>query len=415
MQGTQNRMVFLTVFLALMSCQQSQTNQRIPRGQTPNAANPQTTGEPSSSTPDADGNGDQTSSNPDSQVKPGDEGPVPDYLFSLQQAQAIEALVDPYLQPPFPEMAPPGQVSTNYAQLRTFIEGFSNRVFALPNLTPGRTFKVTIMEDDVFNAFADGYQNIIINTGFVKNSGVLGSLEILCHETAHSSKNHASKNPEDSLSAAQKTAMNQFYNELNTYMNQAFNPNGGVYTHNRNQYLQLRQKWDQIGPAIGKSLKRHESEADVVGAMICAELGLTPNDLLSGMKDNNKVQETLVAGQPQQDPTKIPDQERIPMTMEEAQEFAQFFLFPVVSHPTNAEREKQIERVMPAIQKRYRSNQTFANEWKTEFASQKGLSLTGGPDLAQLEKSQVISLTSASGRTFKIVKPLGCKHDWLRN
>jgi Zn-dependent protease with chaperone function len=412
-----NPVVFLAFFAHMIACQQAETSRRLAPGQIPNAANPQTSGQPSTPTDDDDtNNSDPTNPGSNNQVTPMvDESNLPSYLFSTPQAQAIESLVDPYLRPPFPETAPPGQVSTNYTQLKTFIEGFSNKVFALPTFQPGRTFKVSIMEDDVFNAFADGYQNIIFNTGFVKNAGDLGSLEILCHETAHSAKNHASKNPEDALSAAQKSAMNQFYNSLNTYMNQAFNPNAGVYTHNRNQYLQLRQQWDQIAPALGDSLKRHEAEADVVGAMICAEMGLKPGDFMNGMKENNKVQETLVGAQPPQDPTKIPNGERINMTMDQAQEFVQFFLFPVASHPTNPEREKQIERLMPVIEKRYKSSQTFATEWRAEIAKQKGLSLTGGLDLLEAAEGNVINLTSASGQTFRIVKPTGCRHDWIRN
>ncbi|MCX6130405.1 MAG: M48 family metalloprotease [Proteobacteria bacterium] len=415
MMRTSNQLFVLAYVLVLLSCNGSKTSRRVPAEQSAIAANPQTSGQtmPPSSDPNQ---GKPSDSDPSNQGKPSSGEALPPYLMSLEQAQAITTLIEPYQRPPFQEEPLPGVVSTNYSQLRSFIENFSNKVFLLPNLKPGRTFKVTIMEDEVFNASADGFQNIFINTGLVKTAGSLGSLEVVCHEMAHSSKNHSLKNPENMLSEAQKNTLNQFHSKLDAYMNLAFDAAAGVYTHDRAQYLQLRQQWDQVGPELSNFFKHNKSEADVVGGMICAELGLAPIELLTAMKENNKLAEGLLAEQSkQEDPTKIPDKTRINMTREEAESFVQYFLFPLASHPTDVEREKQIERVTPAIELRYRSVQTLVSEWKTEMASQSGLSLTGGPDPSEIAKNQIITLTSSSGQIIKVIKPFGCEHEWIRH
>jgi hypothetical protein len=277
---------------------------------------------------------------------------LPDYLFSTNQAKAFGPLVLAYE----PASRKPEGVaqSPRYENLTSFIEGFLGQAMRLPELSPGRTFDVSMIEAADINASAFN-QQLVFNSGLADSVDAISFAFVLCHESAHSTRNH-SKAVERLLgsSGLDSPAADGIEKEITAYLNSQVRNN--VYFHEAAKYQPLRSRWDQLTRDFSKAQKRLEAEADVIGTKICALLGFDPvaitgaaKSLLGSMRsttdmDLSKDAQYKIAGITRNDLGLI--------------------LFPIHSHPTSAERVQQLNLVEPILEKK---SNLLASEWQANY------------------------------------------------
>ena len=270
---------------------------------------------------------------------------LPDYLFTLSEAMQIMELVESYIPTDF-DMFEGATAAANREELRAYFQSFLGTMMMLQGLAPGRDLDVMVSDSNIPNASAAG-QQIIVNEGMLMVANSKSLLGVICHEIAHSAKNHS-----------QKSQAGQVFSDLdafvqsaafNSYMNAAYN--GTTYTHIKADYDALRKSWDVIAKKPSDYSRRQESEADIVGGMICAHLGMSGDDFY---QNQALLRKELEGAQGEiQSAKKLADGTQIPVSQAQIQDFVTQFLFPIESHPTPMERDAQIMRTKPAIDKFY--------------------------------------------------------------
>ncbi len=304
------------------------------------------------------------------------------YLFQPADLDKLTALVLKYPKPEF-EPFPDTKLSTKYGEYRRFFQEQLNQAMKLKKLAPGRTFDVRIIEDDSMNASADVFQVVRINTGYITYGTLDSFVSTLCHEMAHSTRNHpAIPRPDIVL---------DFFKKSDEYYTKTYNFELETYRHDRAAYLALRAEWDAgVDRAASNYLKLAESEADIVGAMICAVMGMPPHAFIKGYREEKARNGTGI----------IPGEEShangfdlalglADITVEDGKDLTDGFetklgygeldrfLFPVDSHPGEDERIEQLERVIAKI------DPYFDPSGKT-YAALKGRLRDGNPTGAGL-------------------------------
>ncbi len=268
---------------------------------------------------------------------------LPTYLFTLSEAMQIAELVEAYIPNNY-DMFEGATAASNREELRAYFQSFIGTMMMLQGLAPGRDIDVMVSISNVPNASASG-QQIMVNEGMLVVGNSKSLLSVICHEIAHSAKNHSQKSMADQIFSDLDTFVQGA--DFNNYMNATYN--GTTYTHNKADYDVLIKSWNEIAKKPSDYSKRLESEADIVGGMICAHLGMSAEDFHQ--------QQALLAkelGGSQgniQTADKLADGTQIPITQEQIQDFVTQFLFPIDSHPTINERDAQLLRTKLAINK----------------------------------------------------------------
>ncbi|MCX6131584.1 MAG: M48 family metalloprotease [Proteobacteria bacterium] len=244
-------------------------------------------------------------------------------------------------------------------KLVEFMQRTVDQASELKPLAPGRSFKVNIMDTLFSNAFADGNQNIVLLAPGIQTVDAELLLPILCHEMAHSFRNHAVKK------AGKGSEKSQISDKAkNDYFNSQYNENTNVYTHNATA-------WKKMIAVVLDNLDKEElimdnhleSEADVLGGMICAELGLDPALFLKGFSRMDEGFKTPSSNIPKNSlPADLADGAHFIIGPLDLSSYV-FAVEELSDHPKTEDRIAQIKKFLPRIQTHFNANSTLAQDW----------------------------------------------------
>jgi hypothetical protein len=339
--------------------------------------------------------GPQSADQPKGQDVEIDESTLPPYLFRRNEFQKIKKIVDPY-KPVSSASIPSMRNSANLVRL---IESTINEAMKMPVHAPGRKFKVSIVDSKSMNAFMTGDSRMGLNLGTIQKSDNNEILAVICHEMAHSARNHIYQSSQEE----DVRLPSKLVNRLNSYIGAQFDRNRATYTHDEEGYVPLRKEWDEAISEVETSAKKAESEADLIGAKICGNMGM----------DTQMYEKSLISFLKKASGNARPLKLRDGSTFTGASPKAVFqALFPIIEHPTNEERGEQISRLKSLLKTSTSDqNQKLYESWLAEVqepldeARGKSLSLTGhdGPLLWMRDEKtgEIINLDLPFG---------GCSH-----
>lgn len=330
----------------------------------------------------------------DDSTTSGGTGTLAPWLFSLTEAQAINPLVLPFEAASANDNAPPQ--SSSLTRQKNFISEILSDIMVLPAHSPGRDFKVTVTDDDSPNASALN-QSLVINKGIMEFAPNLSLALVICHEAAHSGRNHSAKaeaqiQEYENKNKAKADALDTALQDL---VETNYNPGTEKFTHRQSDYDRIKPLWDAFWGDFTNYQKRFESEADIVGARMCANAGFTQSEVVEGFTSLFKLFQGLT------------QKKLSPGTYTVREEEIGDFLHSIYSddtHPTDREREDQILRVKQAF--RENSIKDIAERWKNDFPKT-GLSLTPSFSLSvdAALKHRSPADDAAVARTQRVLKP----------
>jgi Zn-dependent protease with chaperone function len=219
----------------------------------------------------------------------GDDVPLPPYLWTAVDAAAVRTLFEAFQQPD-PSY---GDVTASETQdadpgiprYTNYMEENLAAAMRIQALAPGRNFHVFVAQAEFSNAFDTGFATIQINGPTATTIPGSALIPAICHEMAHSAQNHLVARWQYLTSGEYAPAYAEMSKLATEYLNAHYNPTTGVYVHDVAAYDAVRQVYESAaGQAIGAFIKRQESTADILGGMICAEMGMAPADYISGMR-----------------------------------------------------------------------------------------------------------------------------------
>lgn len=333
-------------------------------------------------TPDGErGNPQQNpENNPTDSATTGSDPSLPSYLFSLADAQGISELVLPYVQSSTKDQTE-AQDATQNAN-RDFIAGILDEMMNLKPHTPGRDFTVVVSADTAPNASALN-QSLVINKGIISFAPSLSLAMVICHEVAHSTRNHSSQSEKfmTEYEIKKKSAAEKLDAELKTLVARVWNKDTQKFNHTTADYDKTKPIWDVFWGDFVIYLKKFESEADVVGGRICANSGFSTTEVEDGF---NKLFDLFAGMSPQ------PMKEGIyPVKESELGKFLQS-VYGSDPHPTDAERRVQISRVKTAFVPG--ESTAIADKWKAHFVDKPGANLVPDSRPAGLIHSQGVDI-----------------------
>jgi hypothetical protein len=262
--------------------------------------------------------------------------PLPDYLFTVEQAREIVDLVSPK-ETTNGAGAPP-QLQ-KYDVFKQIFEEFLNRGMSLPEHAPGRKFDIYVIDQPEPNALTLN-EMIVVHRGLIENVSPLSMALVLCHEAAHSTKNHGYKYEKQVKAYDPKVASSKVEAEsaVEEYLARYLDRKNLTYTHNTREYAEASKKWNEYWHDLAVFAKTQESEADIVGGKICANLGFASTDVLEGATDlfSGLFKDLGASTQFRDGSYKI-----------EGLKIEQFVaaLFAIDTHPTASERAQQFRRI----------------------------------------------------------------------
>lgn len=198
------------------------------------------------------------------------------YLFEPADVDQLGKLVLPFID--IKAQSDSSTVVAKYESYRIFIGKELETAMAGVKLKPGRSFTINVNDNESQNAAMGGDQVLLINTGLLETMSVDGFVATLCHEIAHSVRNHAYHS-------------HKFFNEsessrdIETYVGKHYDTTKGEYKHDKAAYTKARKAWDAVAKDYGLAQKRRESEADVIGAVVCGKFGMAFDKYKQGIAD----------------------------------------------------------------------------------------------------------------------------------
>jgi hypothetical protein len=277
--------------------------------------------------------------------------------------QGTKPLVAAYITPPY---GPAPDVLKDLAgsdQIKAYLQTLVNQLIGAPALAPGRTFAVKIQDTQQNNANMDMYQTMRIYRGMFQDSTAAYLLGTLCHEMTHSARNHGIKlgatyehflDPSQPAVAAYRQRLADFEAR---YLNESTN----TYTHNAAAFQDLLAAYMPVMSTPLMHSRRHESEADIIGGIICA---------MNGMPSAAYIQtyyEDVVSDQlnPQVGPggAQLKDGDQIQINDADMDDFVENVLLmdPAHStHPTPEQRYNQLQQFKSLIDQFYDPNGPLA-------------------------------------------------------
>jgi hypothetical protein len=223
-------------------------------------------------------------------------------------------------------------------------------------------------------------EKVVVNTGLLKIASGLSVAMVLCHESAHSARNHShiyeqKLNDYDTQNKAKKDALDK---ALDTLLAAAYDEGTSTYTHRKADFDKAKPAWDAYWTPIDVVNKTIESEADIVGGQLCADAGFSQDEVVKGFTDLFNVFKTLDSGS-----TEVAEGE-YEVKKDDLATFLQQ-LFGRQTHPTDDERLKQIARVEEVF-KKDGTSPDIAQAWLSGFdaaaAPAMSLSFADGNELA---------------------------------
>lgn len=378
-------------------------NQRVAPGPgTPAGAGPQTSS-PQTTTP-----ADSTASS----TVPADPADLPSFLHRRDEALALAdgKLVEKYEAPDDTPTALTG-TSTAYAAAVSGIDTFLKALFLKPLMQPGRTLQVFAFADESLNASADAYQRVTINAGLLKAKNGPMTISTLCHEMAHSTRNHVFKRsavadqiygtPTVTQNPAAKAAVDKLVAYLDRQLVAAAG-GGGVYTHKKAEYLLVRQDYDNATKDLAQISRKSESEADIIGGFICAQAGMKSAEFIKGYTDFTAIVTQMQATtRPPTKPEDIADGQVFNLTADQRKDIVGQYLFRVPSHPELKDRDAQLVRIKDLIDKKFDDKIQLYADLVKELARAEGISLVQETPTEEelLKMFNVRTIESVDGET----------------
>ncbi len=290
------------------------------------------------------------------------------YMLKPEDLKKYSPIVLPYEEP---GDSPESLVSfAALSSVRTALESNSNKIMALKDLLPGRTIEVSIIEDESLNAAANGWQQVMVNSGAVKYATEKELLTVICHELAHSARNHTAVTMEF-LSTDQKAVevWSRHERSGNAYLTKVYSISEGTYTHNSALFAQAKADFAAFKEIFEPFRKRQEAEADAVGSMICAKAGLPVADFSGSIISFlSKIDAPLPDGTIGMSELKDGDVVEIP------KDLVWDFVFQLDSHPPNAQRALQMKTLSPHLTPFEVASSPVATTWLKELVSARAAS-----------------------------------------
>ena len=287
----------------------------------------------------------------------------PSYLFSLEDAKKILPLVEPFNKSNLPK---PLQHDVAFSRQRDVVANFINQGLALDALKPGRQITV-IINANVPDASTSDDVITVNPILFTTDALVLGIT--LCHEAAHSARNHTVKLipvfEKLSGTSPETTRLNQM---LNAFATSQVDFQNKVYHHKKAALQPVLDEWNRFWKDIAPVLKRAESEADIVGAQICGQFGFSQDEIATYAK-------TVFANPPPPFDLATPDGD-YPFNSPSVDVFVNFLMGGDQTHPSFAERNSQFQRTTSLVKTNPQA--TIASQWKSGFGALKGTTLVAG-------------------------------------
>ena len=279
------------------------------------------------------------------------------HLFTLKDAQELTPLVMPYQ-----ESSTKAQSATQDASLneqRDFISETLNAMMDLQEHDPGRDFTVIVTADITPNASALN-QSLVVNKGIIDFASNLSLAMVLCHEVAHSTRNHSARAEEQmqEYENKKKAKSDKLDAVLAKLVAENYDKTQKTFSHKKADYNDVKPVWDDFWTGFITYQKRFESEADVVGGRICANAGFTAAEVEEGF---TSLFEKFGGGTIAKS---IEDQE---YTDIEEQDIGELLhkIYASDTHPTDAERTEQVVRVKEAFKEG--ASKTISDRWKNSF------------------------------------------------
>ncbi len=293
------------------------------------------------------------------------EASVGGHLFTLKEAQDLSPLVMDYK-----ESSTKAQVATQDATQnarRDFIGETLDAMMALEPHRPGRDFTITVTADPTPNASALN-QSVVVNRGIIDFASNLSLAMVLCHEVAHSTRNHSSRAEAqmNDYENKNKTKSDTLDSTLSKLVAANYDKTKKIFSHKKEDYIKVKPVWDDFWNGFVAFQKRFESEADVVGGRICANSGFTADEVEEGF---TSLFEKFGGGTVAKS---IDDKEYPDIELADIGELLHK-IYASDSHPTDAERAEQMERIKPAFKQG--ATKTIAERWKKSFPGKSGLTL----------------------------------------
>ncbi len=349
-------------------------------------------------------------------LKDSGRGNLPEYLYTAKEACNIKPWALSF-KASNGDAGETRQEMKGSEEIRAYMEDFLNRAAKIDALKPGRKFHVRIMEDDDQNAYADGRQNIVINSSFLKNkTDPEHLLGVLCHEMSHSLRNDASglEDYYDNVlidDPAKNPKAKAFYDKADAYFVKTYDDKTSTYTHDKAAFDAINPEFKQYKKAFWVFSKRVEATADVIGGGFCVSIGMKPASFRGTFEelkaDEDKVEYRSTA--------QIQDGESFEIPPDQV--FA--WVFSDDSHPSYVERIDEIKRVAGFLGEHVSEDTKLMDEWNQKFPALlkkagfgQGVALTDEPK--KLEgQIQVKNLSTGEMETFRYRKshgPHGYRH-----
>jgi hypothetical protein len=288
---------------------------------------------------------------------------LPAYLFTLDGARKLKPLVRP-LERATESDLPDNDASKN--ELRDLISDVLNDTMKLPVMSPGRNFNVRVARDNNVNAQALN-ENVVVNTGILNFAPPLSIAMVICHEVAHSTRNH-SKEFETAVQgydSGHGAAKAKYEAAMSDFLKNNYTESGKQLVVSQADYDKIKPLFDAYWGDLDITSRRIESEADIVGGQICANMGFTKDQVVQGFKDLfAQFQAHGATASFQPGAYTVDSKDDLPETLDE--------VFGRKSHPTDDERSEQVERVGDVFQGESAKDE-IAQRWLKEYPDAAGI------------------------------------------
>ena len=249
----------------------------------------------------------------------------------------------------------------------TTLQNMIRKATQLKGLAPGRdAINVNFVPSRFANASMNGQQNLeihIINAGLSAHE----MMPILCHEVAHSAQNHVALSVSYRKLPEYAPASKNFDNLIVQFLTRFYV--GSFLEVNQRGIAEHIKNSLPYTATIAPLFQRLESQADIVGAMICAHWGLQPQEYAAGFSAAlSKVSQLSRKGNPFKNDSAQTDDATNPQISKTERAF---FLSrdayaiaksPMNSHPQAVDRLEQINNLIPLIESHYDATATQASD-----------------------------------------------------
>ena len=344
---------------SLVGCEASQSAQKT--GRSENAKTPGNAVK--------DDAGDTTDLEEEDKIDDGvnkDTSPMP-YLLTIHEGEKLISPLFLKYKAPKENFEKLAERAEGYESVEKAVKKFLADAMKHKSFSPARSFNVVVTEDEQINAFMDAYENVTINTGTVKDLAAGPTLALLCHEMAHSARNHAYKMSIDPLWDKIDFSLEDKYWESQV------DEDRKLYKHDKAAYEKALKRSVSTAAPYDQGVMKSESEADIVGIHICGLLGMSPEQYLRDLgifMDGNQMELTNSEEDFYQDGEEyeVTDLDDL---------YAELFTWPRPTHPENDERKAQISRIKNYVKPKSNIEKEYATTWVKEHAKwKKSLSLS---------------------------------------